>query len=99
MRTITHGDVAAAARALAPLSPATRRGAAWALLERAHAADLFRKRFGRAHPLWGNGSLMAAALARGCAEREPLLADPAYLEAMATVIVAVLDWRHSRRVD
>lgn len=32
------------------------------LADQADAAHRYAKRFGRAHPLWGNGSLMARAL-------------------------------------
>ena len=61
-----------------------------AMLEKAHAADRFRKNCGRAHPLWGNGSLMAAALTEW-------LSDSGYLEAMCTVIETILDWRQRAR--
>ncbi len=91
MRTITHGDVTAAARAVRGLPPAARRRAVRSLLEKADAADRFRKRFGRAHPFWGNGSLMAVALAAAGGRDEPFLSDPDYLEAMAAVIEALLD--------
>ena len=47
-----------------------------AMLEKAHAADRFRKNCGRAHPLWGNGSLMAAALTECGRAGEPRLSDP-----------------------
>ena len=97
MRTITHGDVTAAARAVRPLPPAVRRRAVRSLLEKADAADRFRKRFGRAHPLWGNGSLMAVALAAAAGREEPALSDRDYLEAMAAVIEALLDWRGGAR--
>lgn len=90
MRTITHGDVTAAARAVRDLPPAARRRAVQSLLERADAADRFRKRFGRAHPFWGNGSLMAVALAAS-GRGEPFLSDLDYLEAMAAVVEALLD--------
>lgn len=97
MRTITHGDVTAAARAVRPLPPAARRRAVRSLLEKADAADRFRKRFGRAHPLWGNGSLMAVALAAAAGREEPVLSERDYLEAMAAVIEALLDWRGGAR--
>lgn len=97
MRTITHGDVTAAARAVRDLPAEARRGAVRAYLERADAADRFRKRFGRAHPIWGNGSLMAAVMCCGGPSAEPVLSDPGYLDAMAAVIEAILDWRRRGR--
>lgn len=97
MRTITHGDVIAAARAIHDLPPEAQRRMVQRFLDRAHAADLFRKRFGRAHPFWGNGSLMAAATGEGRARPEPFLSDTPYLETLALVIETVLDWR--RRVE
>ncbi len=96
MRTITHGDVTAAARAVHGRSIEAQRCMVLRFLDRAHAADLFRKRLGRAHPFWGNGSLMAAIPSEICAKAEPFLSDTLHLEALALVIDTVLDWR--RRV-
>ncbi|GAB4384016.1 DUF7742 family protein [Albidovulum sp.] len=94
MRTITHGDVVAAARAILsrPEGAARRDVARW--LEQAHAADLFRRRFRRCHPLFGNGSLAGAV--PYVPGPEPFLSDERYLQAIATVIEAILDWRHRR---
>lgn len=89
MRSITQGDIAAAARA-ALARPAPERAAAIAaLIAEAELADRYRRRLGRLHPCLGNGTLMAAALARG-AVPEPAPGDPAYLRAMAQVIEALL---------
>jgi hypothetical protein len=93
MRTITHGDVTAAARAVHGLPQNLQRRAILSLLVKADAADRFRKRFGRAHPIWGNGSLRAVALGVDSGRDEPFLSDTDYLEAMAAVLDAVLDWR------
>ncbi|WP_347313120.1 hypothetical protein [Defluviimonas sp. SAOS-178_SWC] len=93
MRTITHGDVTTVARAVRGLPPDEQRRVILKLLDRAHAADLFRKKFGRAHPFWGNGSLMAAVLVDTRAWAEPFLSDISYLEALSLVIDTVLDWR------
>lgn len=92
---ITHGDVTAAARAVRGLPQNDQRRAILSLLVKADAADRFRKRFGRAHPIWGNGSLMAVALGVDSGRGEPFLADTDYLEAMAAVLDAVLDWRRA----
>lgn len=88
MRPVLIGDVIAAARVLAPLPRGQRAGALRALLARADLADRHRKRLGRAHPRWGNGSLMAAAHAEA-PPPEPFLDDPAYLEALICVLWAL----------
>ncbi|MCU9848705.1 hypothetical protein OEZ60_11885 [Defluviimonas sp. WL0024] len=93
MRTLTHGDVAAAARAVLHLPREEWPGAVWRFLECAHAADLFRKRHGRNHPLWGNGSLSAATPPNARLAPEPFLSELRYLEAMASVFDVLLDWR------
>jgi len=97
MRTITHGDIAVAAHAVRGQAPDLQRYAILRFLDRAHAADLFRKRFGRAHPFWGNGSLMAVVLGSGMARPEPFCSDTAYLGAFSTVIETVLEWRDRAR--
>lgn len=61
MRRCLPGDLFEAAGLLAvstdPAALITR------LLDQADAAHRYAKRFGRAHPTWGNGSLMARVLA------------------------------------
>lgn len=93
MRTITHGDIVAAARAVRALPPHAQIAAVRSLLTRAHAADLYRKRLGRSHPFWGNGSLMGVALGSGRSEAEPFLSDTSYLQTLLLVIETVIDWR------
>ena len=91
MRAATHGDVVVAARALLGLPPSHWNGELVRWLQLADWADRFRKRTGRVHPFWGNGTLMSAVMAlRGPAGGEPALSDPAYLEAFATVIEALV---------
>ena len=87
------GDVIAAARVLAPWPRACRPKLLWRLVQEAAHADAHRRRTGRMHPAWGDGSLMAAALRRRVA-KEPSLADEDYREA----VILVLDWigRHPR---
>lgn len=62
MRPVMIGDLLAAARTLMPVSPADRRLACDQMISQTIAADKFRKRLGRTHPTWGDGSLMARAL-------------------------------------
>jgi len=97
MRTITHGDVTAAARAVGPLPPGRRAGVLRCLLEAAHAADIYRKRHGRAHPRWGNGTLMAAVQPLVPARDEPFAGERAQLECLAQVIEAILWWKDRTR--
>ncbi|TKD22320.1 hypothetical protein FBT96_06985 [Rhodobacter capsulatus] len=91
MRPILIDDLLIAARALtvvaAPERPA--RLAQW--LREAHWADLYRKRLARAHPRWGNGSLMARALREPA--RRGLRPDRAEIDDLAEVIAAVRLWR------
>lgn len=96
MRPVLHGDVVAAARALLPLPEAERPAAMARLLAEADAADRYRRRMGRVHRLWGNGSLMAAAMARPLPP-EPFLADPDYLRCLIVVLEALLARQTGRR--
>lgn len=86
MRSVLPGDLRAAACALLPVPRAARGAALAALLARAEAADRYRRRLGRAHPAWGDGTLAAAA---GPVPPEPFADDPDYLDALGRV-VAVL---------
>ncbi len=88
MRRPALGDAAVLARVLikAPLNRWP-----WVLariLEEARKADAHRLGTGRPHPLWGDGSLMAAGLRRG-AFAEPFLDDARYRWALILVLVAL----------
>ena len=89
MRRVLYGDVTAAARALLAAPPETRDRLLVRLFAEAEAADAHRRATGRAHPLYGTGSLMSAALAHTVA-REPCLDDPAYAACMADVFEALV---------
>jgi len=89
MRRVLYGDVTAAARALLRVEPAARRPLLLRLFAEAETADAHRLRTGRAHPLFGTGSLMSAALAHPVA-REPCLDDPTYAACMAEVFEALV---------
>ena len=89
MRPVTLTDIAAAARVLLALPEAQRAAGLAALLARATAADRHRCDTGCNHPAYGNGTLLAAALAHPCAEpRSPGSAD--YLACLAQVIEALV---------
>ncbi|KPQ06779.1 MAG: hypothetical protein HLUCCA12_09230 [Rhodobacteraceae bacterium HLUCCA12] len=92
MRAVGLGDVSAAARALMAVPEPARPALMRRLLDEAAQADRYRLRRGRAHPVLGNGTLMARALACPLADVAGP-GDPAYLAALAQVIEAVLDRR------
>lgn len=89
MRPVLQGDLVAAARYLLTQPDAARADGITRLVAQAHAADLYRKRFGRAHPRCGNGSLAARALMAPLPP-EPYLSDRSYLEALGLVISCLL---------
>lgn len=103
MRAIGHGDVVSTACAVLGLPSRARRRAVLRLLDQAHAADAYRKRFGRAHPIWGNGSLMAVA--RGVqvpgagVRTEPRLGDLRYCRCLAQVFDIIVEWRLRRQLS
>lgn len=92
MRPAGLDDLWAAARVLHGVTAPARPAAMAALLTRAEAADRYRKRLGRAHPGWGDGTLMAAALATrpSCA---PGLSEPDFARALAAALAGLIAWR------
>ncbi len=84
MRRVLHGDVTAAARAMLAAPAEARARLLTRLLAEAETADTHRLQTGKAHPLYGTGSLMSAALTHPVA-REPYLDDPDYASCMALV--------------
>lgn len=97
MRTVDQGDISAAARAVMDLPAADRKARLERMFAVAHAADIYRKRTGKVHRLWGNGTLYAAALA-GCFNLPPRsdLADHGYVVALEDVLDALILWRSGR---
>ncbi len=94
MRQVLHGDVVAAARVLLAERPEARAGAFARLLAEADLADRWRRATGRAHPLHGDGSLMAAALAHR-PRPEPFLSEADYLECLRVVIEGLIARRRA----
>ncbi|MDO6586059.1 hypothetical protein Q4543_11045 [Salipiger sp. 1_MG-2023] len=95
MRPVLHGDLVAAARALLCVPREQRWRVARDLVAQADVADRYRRRLGRVHPGWGNGTLMAAALGRPCAP-ERRLDDPDYTDCLILALEAVRYWRERR---
>lgn len=92
MRAVHHGDVVAAARVLRALPPGRRAAAIVTLLRSAELGDRHRRAHGRAHPVFGTGTLMSAA--SGLPKLpEPSLDDPDYLDCLHEVIAALIAWR------
>lgn len=83
MRAVTLGDLDVAARVI--LRADNRVAAAEEMLRRAAAADLYRKRLGKLHRSWGNGTLSAAALSLGPPAPSRTM-DSDYAAAMVVLI-------------
>jgi hypothetical protein len=77
MRPVFYSDVSTAARALLAMPENERAEGCRTLIEHAAIADRYAKHLGRIHPLWGNGTLAAAART-GPLEPERSLDDPAF---------------------
>ncbi|MGB5868736.1 MAG: hypothetical protein WBH04_00930 [Albidovulum sp.] len=99
MRSVTHADVMAAARRLWGLPREAWEGALSRALIKAHAADRYRKRIGRCHPLWGNGSLAGALMSEGPLPPQPFLSDTTFLEATAEAINSIVEWRKRQKLN
>lgn len=88
MRPILPGDIAAAGCALLALPAHKRAGAILEMLNRADAANRYRKALGHAHPEWGNGSLASVVMPLHRRD-EPVLNDPDYVDCMLTIFAAL----------
>lgn len=96
MRPALHGDVVAAARAIYGFPKKDRAGALRRLVRAATWAERFRRTHHRPHPYWGDGSLMAAALAED-PPPEPRLNDPDYCDCLVLVLQALARLGHQVR--
>lgn len=92
MRPILPGDLDCAVAVVMAQPPATRAAVAARMLEQADLADRYRKKLGRAHPVYGTGSLMSAAL---CWPEGPRgrVYDASYCAALIVVLRALQAWR------
>lgn len=92
MRPLLPGDLDCAVAVVMAQPPETRARVAARLLEQADLADRYRKRLGRAHPVFGTGSLMSAAL--GWPDQPKVRGfDGSYCAALIVVLTAVQNWR------
>lgn len=92
MRPVLHADLVSAARALLAVPEAMRAGLAERLIAEAEAADRYRRRLGRRHPRWGDGTLAAAAAGRAMAPETRLDA-----QEYCGCLIAVLSTLRERR--
>ena len=98
MRRCLAGDLLAAARVIAATAPAAQPCLAQSLIAQADAALRYAKRLGRAHPRWGNGSLMSRALLLP----HPIPTDcqsPAYLAALALIATLMAQRKAAHRAN
>jgi hypothetical protein len=97
MRSILHGDIVAAARVLLRVAPKLRRPVCRELLQEAETAFWHMETAKKIHRRWGDGSLMAAAQARGM-DPEPSLSDVDYCSCLELVLHEVINWRSDRQI-
>lgn len=89
MRRALIGDLLVAARVIAAQPPHLRHKAMDRLIYQAHAAHRYMTRFGHPHRTWGDGSLMARALAEAVApQRTPDICDFSALSVAAARLAA-----------
>ncbi|WP_417807588.1 hypothetical protein [Thioclava sp.] len=94
MRPVLDGDLIALARVVMTW-PSAQRGARLAeAISQVEEADAHREREGRAHPKWGNGSLMSWALGYPAGSRDA--GNPEYLRALAAVCTALIALKIAR---
>ena len=98
MRTVVPGDLIAAAQVLQLVPPDCRKSTADRIVANAHAADQFRKRLGRAHEIWGNGTLAAAVFRMQHATGNPLETKEG-TEAALAMVTALSRWRARAALD
>ncbi len=95
MRPVLHGDVSAAARALLAAPQWERQKLCALLIAEADLADQHVRRTGDLHPIFGNGSLMAAARSRRLAD-ESDFGDIQYCQCFEMVLSQLIRFLVSR---
>lgn len=89
MRALLHVDVVTLARVLLAVEAGKRLDICGYFFDRAHAADKYRKRFGRIHMGFGRGDL-ASACWNAEKRPEPFLSDREYAHCMHVIFKRVL---------
>ena len=90
MRRVLIADLIAASKALASIAPQRRAQTMQSWLHQTHAAHLYTKRLGKAHPNWGIGTLESRLARAALAARPPFdLGDANMLDALGHVIAAL----------
>lgn len=93
MRQFILPDLLMAGRAIYGLSKTERQAALSDMFHHAHVADKFRKKFGRNHPKFGNGSL--SSICSDAALRvDYALSDRHFRECLRDVLDMVDATRH-----
>ena len=95
MRPLLGSDISAAARALLAVAEADRPDLCTQMINEADQADRYTRRSGSIHPVWGNGTLRAAAFAHGLAD-EPTFDDENYCNCFCLVLAKLADRRAKR---
>lgn len=98
MRPVLIGDILCLARVILAAPQGQQRQLCADLLYQADCADKFRKRHGRAHPQWGDGSVMARATQYSeTALTHVSLREAAFCRALETVLHELAVWREYKR--
>lgn len=92
MRACLITDLLCAARVVSQSSGAATL--AHRLIFEAHAAHKYTKHFGRPHPVWGSGSLMARALAADMGRSDGVFD----LAALVSISEALMQFRGNRKM-
>ena len=90
MRKVLPGDVVSVARLLLDVAEENRAKRCRRILHQADAAHQYFTRFGKSHPIWGNGSL-CSAVARFHLPPEPNFSDCRYRRCHLIVLSELED--------
>ncbi len=98
MRAVLHQDLIALAGCLLRIPPPERPSFANLQIKLADAADRYRARTGRVHPIFGNGTLASSCVrVPNAAERR--LDDTDYADCMIKALEAIVAFRRKQRVS
>ena len=89
----------AVARVLLALDDTQWDACADLLIWQAGVADRYRRRLGKPHSDWGNGSLMAVAHGKAKPEAESVFSDVRYLQALSCVLDRLIEAKLSFVLD